>query len=435
MSHPELGDVRRSDVSDPAVPVPIGFLPNSDVGFGVSARGTMVAVSNGPAGVRLVSVADPSQPVGVGHLDTPGYALDVQLSSSGLLIADISSLRAADVDDPSQPIEVGLIPTAGWSRFGDVAGSHAYVSDTLGFNVLDISEPESPKRVGHLDWGWTPDGFTADVMVRSGVAYVARGTNLELFDLSDPTAPSSLSVVGIPVESCINHRVLVAGAIAYVVCEDSGLWTIDVADTGAPAILGHLAAASVIDVAVRGPSAYLAAANALLVIDVSNPAAPIAMDSVVYDGHVVLPNAVAVDGDLLFVAANGDSALFPHPGLHIFDISDSTEPTHIGYLFDRVFQTSVAIAGHYAYVGKNWAGVEAIDVSDPTAPFSEGVIATPGYVARVSTGGGVIMAANDAAGVTFHRHCGGGIFIDGFEAGDAAEWSLEVNAAEVAIKR
>lgn len=81
------------------------------------------------------------------------------------------------------------------------------------------------------------------------------------------------------------------------------------------------------------------------------------------DEPEVLYEKMAVDGDLLFVAAHA-------AGLRIFDVGDPSDPVLVGSL-DQGFTDAwaVAVDGDTAYVADGGGGLKVVDVSEPAAPL------------------------------------------------------------------
>jgi hypothetical protein len=123
--------------------------------------------------------------VTVGGVDTPGFALDVEVVGGLAYVAyEYSGLRVIDVSDPKAPVEIGALDTPGQAF--DVEGGLAYVANIFGLRVIDLSDPTAPVELGAVDTPGPADG----VEVVGGVAYVADwDSGLRVIDVSDPAAP------------------------------------------------------------------------------------------------------------------------------------------------------------------------------------------------------------------------------------------------------
>ena len=67
-------------------------------------------------------------------------------------VADDFALLVMDISDPTAPMIVGSVDTPGEARGVAVAGSYAYIADAgSGLQVIDITTPTSPAIVGSVD--------------------------------------------------------------------------------------------------------------------------------------------------------------------------------------------------------------------------------------------------------------------------------------------
>jgi hypothetical protein len=109
-------------------------------------RAFLFAVSLGLLMVGVSVAADSLKVRLVGSCDTPGYAHDAVLMSNYVFVADGDlGLRVISVANPTHPVEVGHTDTPGG---GDVAviGDCAYVADgESGLRVISISDPTHPR--------------------------------------------------------------------------------------------------------------------------------------------------------------------------------------------------------------------------------------------------------------------------------------------------
>ncbi|MEW5803875.1 MAG: hypothetical protein AB1847_17410 [bacterium] len=67
-------------------------------------------------------------------------------------------------------------------------------------------------------------------------------------------------------------------------------------------------------------------------------------------------------------------------GLQIIDISDPSCPRHVGSYDTPGYARDVAICGTCAYIADDYAGLQVIDISDPASPHLIGSYDTQGYV-------------------------------------------------------
>ncbi|UCC85582.1 MAG: thermonuclease family protein [Anaerolineales bacterium] len=83
------------------------------------------------------------------------------------------------------------------------------------------------------------------------------------------------------------------------------------------------------------------------------------------------------------------------PELAILDVSDPNNVLRLGYLILPDMLKDVYVAGDYAYIADNSAGLWVVDLSAPTAPAVVGTYDTPGYARAVETVGIYAYLADD----------------------------------------
>jgi len=275
-----------------------------------------------------------------------------------------------------------------------VSGKYAYV--TVGFNftnqrptpadtltIIDISDPTSPTIVGSISDAQLNGPYS--VYVSGQYAYVAAhiANALTIVDVSDPTSPAIVGSISDADKLARADSVYVSGKYAYVAAAGANALTIvDVSDPASPAIVGSITNAQLngpTSVYVSGQYAYVAdmgptpksGANALTIVDISNPASPAIVGSVT-STQLNDPSSVYVSGKYAYVAAADANALT------IVDISDPTSPNIVGSITDNTKldkDTSVYVSGKYAYV-TSFAGetttststLTIVDISNPTSP-------------------------------------------------------------------
>ncbi|MGA2122563.1 MAG: PKD domain-containing protein, partial [Methanoregula sp.] len=182
--------------------------------------------------------------------------------------------------------------------------------------------------------------------------------------------------------------VYVVGNYAYVVSESNALEIVDVTNPAAPVHKGSITdgtgSAPFLNrpqsVYVSGNYAYTASfgSNALEIVDVTDPAHPVHKGSISNgNGGALLngPYGVYVAGTYAYVASYNSNAL------EIVNVTDPAHPVHAGNLTDGMGGAllnqpfSVWVAGNYAYVtsaGSN--ALEIINITNRSAPVHEGSI-------------------------------------------------------------
>jgi sugar lactone lactonase YvrE len=211
-------------------PSALSRLPIPGYANAVDVVGGFAYVASGGTGMQIVDVSDRANPHIVAAFDTPGNGNDVKVAGGLAYLADgASGLRVIDVSNPAAPQQVGLIDTPGTAQGVALAGPYVYVADgTSGLRIIDVSNPATPQQVGALTLSGTS----------KGVAWAGNG-------------------------------------LVVVACGSGGVRIVDVSVPSAPVLRGSAATSDARDVAVDGPSAYVADfAGSLKVVNFSQPSAP-----------------------------------------------------------------------------------------------------------------------------------------------------------------
>jgi hypothetical protein len=299
-------------------------------------------------GVLIVDVSNPIDPVSLNSLTTFGYAQDLQIVGNLAYIAggaapsgfaethDVSNgrgLQIVDISDPTNPIATARSPTALPTHGVQVREGTAYLAaGESGLQIVDVTNPVSPTLLGESQ----VLSDVLDVQVVGNLAYAlgcaAPGCRAEpgivrlaILDVSDPAHPALQgSADFMATRSYQVQTVQVAGSTAYIAAGVDGLKIVDVADPSQPHLAGSYAS-WITDVQVAGQSAYLVQAArtapccdiALIVADVSNPAAPAELSRLVFYQDDPSQERLRIAGNFAYVSANG---------LAIIDVTDANHP-------------------------------------------------------------------------------------------------------------
>lgn len=153
--------LRILSVADVTHPTQVGSGPYDGSGVnGVAVDGDYAFVANGWEGLGIYDVANPSAPVRLGVVDSPGYAIDVEVRGGVAFVADDGAgVMLVDVSDPLSPEPITQINTSGYAVGLRLTDRYLFVgNDTGGIRMYDISNPHSPiavasKTTAGLGWG------------------------------------------------------------------------------------------------------------------------------------------------------------------------------------------------------------------------------------------------------------------------------------------
>ena len=355
----ESNEIQIIDIRLPSDPVIVGSLQLPDQARRVAVADGYLYVALGDIGLFLVDVSTPSMPRFIETID--GEAFDVVVSGRYAYVGSAYSLRILDVAVPTSAVEIGSAP--GNFEWGSIAVSGDLVYGTLnrGLGVYDASDPTNPALLGQSDefaggqWDMAVVGSSVAVL---GADPLHWFTGVFVLDVQDPEAPvltGSSDLYGLGVTVLDDYFAIAAAA--------DGLVIMDLSTPGTPAEIGVVKTPGSA-AAVDGTQdfTFIAEFDGLRILDTSNPARPAEV------GFFECPRGawdVAVVGDLAFIV--GDSGW-----LRVIDVSEPASPEEIGsFHADTPPATDVEVVGNYAYVVASYLGF-IVDVSDPTSPVLAG---------------------------------------------------------------
>ncbi len=355
--------------------------------YNVAIYGDYVYVANGEAGLRIVNIFDPDNPIEVGFYDIDGLVRDVVVSSNYAYVATgYDGLRVVDISDPANPNGVGSCYLDGYAIGIVVAGEYAYVAGYYdGLRVIDISDPTNPNEVGFYD----TDGTVYDVDISGDYAYVAdRHEGLRVINISDPT---NTVEIGFYNTNGLAYGVNVSGDYAYIADYDEGLRVIDISDPANPNEVDYFDTRGwAHSVKVYGDYAYVADHyEGLIVIDISDPTYPLETGAYDTNGEVL---GVDIAGNYAYLADNWE-------GLRVINIVDSANPYEVSFYDGAGIASDVDISGNYAYVANYDTGLRVIENTDPTNPIEVGFYDTDGTARVVVVTGNYAYVADGDAGL------------------------------------
>jgi hypothetical protein len=351
--------LRVIDVSTPSAPLEVGVLDTPGrAGGGIAVAAGFAYLADGFGGLRVIDVSTPSAPADVSFLESPGAADGIAVEGGYAYVGfrgspDVpgtlqTGVRVYDVTDPSAPLEIGFVDTPGEATDIAISGGHAYVADSgEGLRVVDVSTPSAPVELGSVD----TTGPARGVAVARGHAYVAAsGSGLQIIDVSAPAAPLEVGFFDTPGYAV---GVGVSGGYAFV-ADTSSLRVIDVSTASAPVEVGFInPSGSEQDVAVSGRYAYLAnGVMGLRIVDVSTPSAPVEVGAFDPPGTAQF-SSVAVARGYVYISeldpqsVDGDYPTF----LRVIDVSTPSLPVEVGSVEISAWQmTDVALSGGQVFV-------------------------------------------------------------------------------------
>jgi surface protein len=343
--------------------------------------------SNGGNVLEIVNISNPSAPSHAGKLTITG-AWGVSVLGNYAYVTSISdnSLTVVNVSNPTNPTQVGSL-TDNVSLISPigvfVSGNYAYVAsvDSDNLAIIDISNPANPVNAGSITdgTGGATLGGARAVFVSGNYAYVASQNDdaLEIVNISNPATP--VHVGSLVDNSRLNgaYGVFVSGNYAYVASNlGNGLEIINISNPATPTHAGFVTITAAQSVYVNGNTAYVASndpADAMVIVDVTNPNAPFIKNTVV-NGQ----NGALLDNASSLTYANGYVyvASWSSNALEIIDVSPIRDAGNEGA------NLTLPTPGAAGSLGFNK------DITIGSLPFITTWVTTSGNITIPTTGGG-----------------------------------------------
>lgn len=378
------------DGNDPGTPEVFGTAYVGWLLESVALQGGICYAGSGFPYLHVFDVTNPQAPLALstqnfsalGGLSVMGVVTTGDLTYASVGGLDNVSLCILDTSDPSAPRTLGTWRCAGEAKGLAISGGLAYLAtgNDYGVRIVDVSNPRAvPLRASV--------GLSAQAVAAAGsLAYVLGGGSLHVVDASvePPAVLGALPLAG--------NGVAASGSYAFVTAGSAGLQVVDCTDPSAPTLLSNVPV-PVWTIAASGARVYAAGNHIVHVIDVTNPAAPSVLGSLPLASDVT---DLAVEREHLFAALLSASW---YGSLAILDVSDPTQPTLVGSLADPTwFACSVAAAGGRAYLaGYMVPGLTVIDASNPSAPSIVASVELREVANDVAVRGGYAYVAAEAA--------------------------------------
>ncbi|MCP4581079.1 MAG: T9SS type A sorting domain-containing protein [candidate division Zixibacteria bacterium] len=179
------------NVSSPTEPRPITIVPMSIGLHTIFIDGDLLYTAKcGAGGLYIIDIVDPENPIILSHPDDYEYgdieSIYVEFPYAHFVTL-FGSFTVVNIADPYNPLIVGSL--FGWpTRFFDVIvdGDYAYTShDYSVLEIFDISDPTEPTSITEFSNNW----LSSRLFKHNQYLFVAGSNHLTVFDVSDPSNP------------------------------------------------------------------------------------------------------------------------------------------------------------------------------------------------------------------------------------------------------
>jgi hypothetical protein len=226
----------------------------------VVATDHLALIAAGNAGLQLVDFSDPSAPAIVGSAAIPSYMVSV--SRTLACVAAGNTVHMIDVSNPHAPVVRGSLAFYTGVQAVDLEGGRLYVAcagyaQDGSLTIVDASDPDHLAALGSVHRPWDEWSAPTGVAVQGTRAYLTLQDipSLEIIDVSDPMAPHVTASVDV-VEPLVD--IAVRGTTAYLAAGYAGLVLVDISEGGTPHVIGGLATPdNLLEVAAGSDGVYL----------------------------------------------------------------------------------------------------------------------------------------------------------------------------------
>lgn len=328
------------DISDPASPKMLGkTAPFSDLIQDIVIQGKTAYVAAGSAGLQIVDISKPSQPIILASIRSPTFAEGIAILGKNAYLANgAKGISIFDITDPKKPLQISTAYPDNYAFDVVCAGKYAYIAaGESGLLILDIIDPAKPKEIAQLD----TEGYSYEVVQSIRNLFIADAWGgVKVVDISNPTNP-----------------------VLTTTLQTSG-WSLGVAYAD-----NQLVSAN--------------GGQGFDLFDLKNPAKPVLKSTYFKEitENDATPRRVVISDDLLLVADTTN-------GLRLVDISFSLMPKYLGIFNQLAYARRLTVEGDYAYVATASEGSMAVlNIADPMNPYQVSKFQADGIAVDVVVNG------------------------------------------------
>ncbi len=238
-----------------------------------------------------------------------------------------------------------------------IHGDFAYIlAQNYGLVILDISDPSNAETLSELEF----EGVLSDIRISGDYAYIANYSDgLSIINIANPERPVQVGLLNNPPTRALS--ITIVDNLLYL-GEEEGFMIYNIEDPAEPEMLVwyrfNLEYAQGKDIVVEGDLAYMAIANFLYIMDISDPENPEEISQVEFvdenDQHIGL-YCVAKSEEIVYLGTSD--------GLHVIDATDPENPEEIVHFEDVWNIFEIEIRDNFAYLGYR-EGFAIFDISD-----------------------------------------------------------------------
>lgn len=330
------------DVSNPNMPVPVGYLNSQELGAVVclSVQDDSAYLC-GSHGILCVDVSDPSNPQLLASLNQSGYDYAV-IGQNRFYVAGDKEVTVFQVAGPEPFVQTGsfTIPQPSWEL--STSGSNVFLLTRWdSIKAIDASNPVFPTVVGEY-----PLYTLGPSVIQGNRLYAAQIPNqICIYDITDP---ADLVVLATLTYGPIDIRELaVSGDLLFIgSAYGNGVRIQNVSDPANVVGIANISTIGDVGGLAVGPNTlYINDYSQLRIVDITVPAQPVLIYS---QGLSSYSRGLALDGNWLYAAYS--------TRVDLYDVSDPSNPRFVNQLHFNDVQ-NISLQGNYLYIACRAQGV------------------------------------------------------------------------------
>jgi len=344
---------------------------------------------NGSRGLRVWDLANGQAPVELGIYPLQ-LAVALAAQDGYLYLADCAEgLQIFATVDPAHLPVVGAFTPLGAPYGLVVSGDYAYVTAGFISNLHQIAVAD-PAQV-HTIRRHLTEGAVYGLALGEDTLYLMMDNGLQVIDLAMPDKPETTEFYPIINPTIQNlWHILVNHPYVYLGDSNGNVWIVDltapnpVIDTPNYTALGNVGAMALVDNYAYLPTQGLG----------------VRILEVAANGTLTQVGLYATTEIIYQIAvAHGYAYLTGPHGLAIVDVHEPSAPSLVHHHATAGVAYSVTIAGDYALLAAGKAGLQVLDITNPTQPVTVAAYITPDCARQVVSANGQIYVTDRFGGL------------------------------------
>ena len=323
-------------------------------------------VVTGNTGIRVVDLANPTEPVEVAVTLNDIEVADLALYDHYVYAATPDGIIVLDVVDPTAPQQIGLVEIFLGATYVNVVDNRLFAMDVFSYYMYDLSNPEQPS---YLAEGTLSLDATVGVTAHGNTLFVLGSySGLFMYDITTPADPEECGVFQIGEAGFWNA--VAEDTMVYTTCTSAGF---RILRRTAACQLSSLSQLSTVyvpsDLEVLGNYCYLSIVDmGLRVVDISDRSAPFYVATCLAGRELV---GMSINGGLAVVTEYSR-------GIQVVNVENPVSPIEIGNYGREGLLYGAERVDSLLLIGDWEVGVRILSVANPVSPLEIGTYQSPG---------------------------------------------------------